>query len=106
MPDNPDNLLYRVSQLEHDVEKLENRWDLSYTDLRVQVVELAKELAVLHNEFSLHVVSVNRRLNELEQTFESDVKGLRKLAWGAGSAVLVAAITFAITSLAVYGGPG
>lgn len=103
---NGHTLTYRVNVIEREIEKLEIRWDTSFTDLRSQITVLSKEVAVFHTEFTAHVRASEERLQQLEGSVNEDVKGLRKVLLSVGAAVLIAAITFAITSLAVFGGPG
>lgn len=103
---NGNTLTYRVTLIERELEKLENRWDMSFTDLRTQVSHLRQDVAVFHAEFNAHVKASGERLDQLEGSVNEDVKGLRKVLLSVGVAVLVAALTFAITSLAVFGGPG
>ena len=105
-PGNGNTLTYRVTIIERELEKLENRWDTSFTDLRSQITQLTRDVAVFHAEFNAQVKSVDERLDQLENSFNDDVKGLRKVLIGSGSAVLIAAITFAIAALRVFGGPG
>lgn len=105
-PGNGNTLTYRVAQVEREIEKLENRWDTSFTDLRQKIEQLTRDVAVFHAEFNAHVKASEERLNQLEESVNEDVKGLRKVLIGSGSAVLVAAITFAIAALKVFGGPG
>jgi hypothetical protein len=110
---NGGTIQYRIATLERDLEKLEDKWDNAYTDLRAQLAVLQRDTAVFHVEFTTHTLlmidkfkAVNDRLDQLEASVNDDVKGLRKTLLSVGSAVLIAAITFAITSLAVFGGPG
>jgi len=105
-PTNGNTLTYRITQLEREVEKLETRWDTSFSDLRSQMVMLTREVAVFHAEFNAHVQSSGDRLDQLEGSVNEDVRGLRRLLLGTGGAVLVAAITFAISAFKVFGGPG
>ena len=106
LPPNGTTLVYRITMLERELDKLEARWDTSFTDLRAQIGALRQDVAVFHTEFNAQVKTLENRLDQLEGSVNEDVKGLRKVLFGVGSAVLVAAITFAITSLAVYGAPG
>jgi len=103
---NGNTLTYRIAQVEREVEKLEDRWDTSFTDLRSQIVLLTREVAVFHAEFNAHVKTSEDRLDQLEGSVNDDVKGLRKLLLSTGAAVLLAAITFAISAFKVFGGPG
>lgn len=103
---NGNTLTYRVNELEKEVDKLETRWDTSFNDLRSQIVLLTREVAVFHAEFNAHVKTSEDRLDQLEGSVNDDVKGLRKLLISTGVAVLLAAITFAISALKVFGGPG
>lgn len=98
-------LTYRVTLVEREVEKLEKRWDESFSDLREQLVKLNKEVAVFHTEFIAQVTAMNNRLDLLDESVDEDLKGFRKVLMSVGAAVLIAALTFAITSLAVFGGP-
>lgn len=108
MPDQPNGntLTYRITMIERELDKLETRWDTSFTDLRSQITSLTREVAVFHEQFNAEVKSVRERLDQLEESVNEDVRGLRRILLSVGTAVLVAAITFAITSLAVFGGPG
>lgn len=99
---NGTTLTYRVSQLEKEFDKLEGKLDKQNTTMN----EIKQEVAVLRTEFKAFEINVLDRLKDIEGTFNDDVKGLRKVAIGAGSAVLIAAITFAISALKVFGGPG
>lgn len=121
---NGNTLTYRVAQVERELEKLETRWDTSFTDLRAQLGLLIRDAAVLANEIHSGIADcskgieqlertmnrrfeqVDKRFDQMEESVDDDVKGMRKVAFSVGGAVLVAAITFAITSLAVYGAPG
>lgn len=112
-PGNGNTLTYRVAILERELEKLEHQWNTSFTDLRHQITTLTREVAVLATKFEDHTKHVDSRLDELEKSVvqlegsvNEDVKGLRRVLFSVGSAVLIAAITFAITSLAVFGAPG
>lgn len=95
----------RVSILEREFEKLEQQME--------RYLEMREQVAVLRAEFQGFVVAINDRLNHLEinlgediSDYNEDVKGLRKVMIGAAVTVMIAAVTFAITSLAVFGGPG
>lgn len=99
-------LLFRVTHLEKELDKLETRWDTSFTDLRAQLALLIRDMAVMSNEFHTHTKDVRERLDQLEGSVNEDVKGLRRVLIGAGISVLIGAVMFAITSLAVFGGPG
>jgi hypothetical protein len=110
---NGSTLTYRVSQVEREIEKLEDKHDQEFSDLRTQLGILLRDLAVLSADFHTHLDNVATRRIEIDKRFDSmevnvtdDVKGLRKVLITSGAAVFLAAITFAITSLAVYGGPG
>lgn len=112
-PGNGNTLTYRVTQLEREIEKLETRWDTSFTDLRTQLGLLIRDVAVLSSDFHTHIndvksrrIDVDKRFDQLEDNFTGDVKGLRKVLITTGASVLIAALTFAIASLAVFGGPG
>jgi len=113
VPENGPTLTYRVGQLERDLERFEERYERRHTELVAQVVRLQEQIAVLRAEFHGYVASVDRRLDELEanltndiKDYNEDVKGLKKVLILSLTGVMGAAITFAITSLAVYGGPG
>lgn len=104
-PLNGGSLPYRVSELERDLAKLENRVE--------KQAEIREAVAVLRAEFQGFVIAFNTRLDKLEaslnqdiENFDGDVKGLRRVLIGAAVTVMIAAITFAITSLAVFGAPG
>ena len=95
-------LTYRITMLERELDKLENRWDTSFTELRSQLTLLRQDVAVFHAQFNAQ----DERVAQLEGSVNEDVKGLRKVLIAAGISILIAAVTFAITSLAVFGGPG
>lgn len=103
---NGNTLTYRVAQLERDLERFEGRYEDRHRELVNKVNDVSQDLAVLRTEFKAFETNVIIRLKDIEGTFNDDVKGLRKVAIGAGSAVLIAAITFAISALKVFGGPG
>lgn len=88
--------------IERELDKLENRWDASFSDLRSQLAILRQDVAVFHANFEAQ----EERTIQLEGSVNEDVKGLRKVLIAAGVSILIAAVTFAITSLAVFGGPG
>ena len=108
MPDSGNggtNLTYRVMVLEREFDKLENQVE--------KYVEIREQVAVLRAEFHGFSKAIDDRLNQLEANlskditdYNEDVKGLRKVMIGAAITVMIAAVTFAITSLAVFGGPG
>lgn len=102
---NGNTLTYRVMILEREFEKLENQVE--------KYVEIREQVAVLRAEFHGFSTAIEKRLNDLETNlgsdisdYNDDVKGLRKVLIGAAITVMLAAVTFAITSLAVFGGPG
>jgi hypothetical protein len=98
---NGTTLTYRVSQLEREFEKLEDKLDRQVSvsnDIREQVV-------ILRTEFNSFTINVIERLDNLEESFTDDVSGLKKVLIGAAAAVVVGAIGFAVTSLKVLGGP-
>lgn len=103
---NGNTLTYRVNVIEKELDKLETRWDTAFSDLRAQIIQLSKDVAVFHAEFNAHVKASEERLDQLEGSVNDDVKGLRRVLIGTGGAVLIAAITFAISALKVFGGPG
>jgi len=101
---NGHTLTYRVMVLERELDKLEDQVE--------KWMEIREQVAVLRTEFHGFVTHFDNRLNELEKNlgdditdYNEDVKNLRKVLIGAAITVMLAAITFAITSLAVFGGP-
>jgi hypothetical protein len=103
---NGNTLLYRVSQLERDLERFEARYEERHRELVNRVIEIKEQVAVLQTQFTAHTKAVNERLDQLEGSVDEDVKGLRRVLVGSALTVIVGAIGFAITSLTVLGGPG
>lgn len=102
---NGNTLTYRIMLLEREFEKLENQVE--------KYIEVREQVAVLRAEFHGFSTSIKERLDDIEHNlsqdildYNNDVKGLRKVLIGAAITVMLAAVTFAITSLAVFGGPG
>lgn len=103
---NGGTLTYRVQVLERELEKLESRTDISYAELRTQLTTISREQAVLKAQLDAFQKNVYIRLDQLEGSVNDDVKGLRKVLIIAALTVMTGAVGFAITSLAVFGGPG
>jgi len=104
--ENGGTLRYRVTELERDLERFQDKYEQRHIELAREVTAVREAVAVLQSEFRTHTKIVQERLDQLEGSVDEDVRGLKKTLIGAGSAVFIAAITFAITSLAVYGSPG
>lgn len=79
------------------MERLQNQLDKN--------AELRQALAVLTTEHNAFARAVHDRLDEIEKSSESDVRGLRRVLIGFSLSVAGAAIAFAITTLVVFGGP-
>lgn len=103
---NGGTLIYRVTMLERELEKAEARLERVQMDTAASIAKIERDVAVLNTSFQAYTKEVKERLAQLEGSVNDDVKGLRKVLISAGVAVLIAALTFAITSLAVFGGPG
>lgn len=88
----------RVRMLERHYERLEDRVDKN--------AEIKEHVAVLRTEFQAFSAQVLARLDDLEETMDKDVKGLRRVFITLTVSVSGAAITFGITSLVVFGSPG
>lgn len=62
------------------------------------------------HSFTLHMdekfKDMEKKFDNLEQTVSDDVSGLRRTLVTTGGSAFIAALVFAITSLAVFGAPG
>lgn len=88
---------FRLAALERALERLQDRVERN--------MEIQQALAVLATEFKLYVRDTEERLEDLENSFEKDVKGLRRLLITFSLTVAGSAVAFAITTLVVFGGP-
>lgn len=93
-----ENLQARVDKMERSFEKLEDRV-LAYTEVRESV-------SVLRAEFTAFTVDALRRVAELENLHDTDVRGLNRKFVAFSMTVAGSAVAFGITSLAVFGVPG
>lgn len=64
--------------------------------------KIAQEVAVLRAEFQGFAANMHEDFADVK----TDVAGLRKTLIGASITVMIAAVGFAITTLAVFGAPG
>lgn len=95
----------RVLLLERSFDQLQTRVDKN--------AEMSEAVAVLRTEFrsfTTHIdekfIDMEKKFINLEKTVGEDVGGLRRTLITTGGSMLVGAIVFAITTLAVFGAPG
>jgi hypothetical protein len=100
----------RLAMMERELDRLESQIGLcAKTDvldkLDQKVSEhskIAQEVAVLRAEFSGFATNMHEDFADVK----TDVAGLRRTLIGASITVMIAAVGFAITTLAVFGAPG
>lgn len=108
MPDSPSNVAYRVARLEHEVEQLDARLTRSseiHESIAVLRAETLARREAVDNRLTHLEEAIEKRLTNLEQAHERDVRGIRRLLITFSLTVAGSAITFAVTTLVVFGAP-
>ena len=95
----------RLLLLERGFDQLQSRVDRNS--------ELSQDIAILKTEFHSFSLHMDEKFKEMEKKFDNlennvgeDVSGLRRTLITTGASMLIGAVGFAITTLAVFGAPG